>query len=75
MLYRFAKYEGCDVSARADLSVYEDKAPAFAQDAMSWAVASGVIRGTSSTTLAPAATASRVQAASVICNYMTKLAK
>ena len=75
MLYRFAAYEGCDVSARADLSVYADEVPGFAQTAMSWAVASGVVRGTSSTTLEPNATASRAQAASVIYNYMTKLAQ
>ena len=75
MLYRFAEYEGCDVSARADLSVYDDTVPAFASDAMAWAVASGVVKGTSATTLSAAAPANRAQAASVIADYMVKVAK
>lgn len=47
MLYRYAKLKGYDTSKKADLSKYEDASSvtAFAQEAMEWAVGSGVIVG------------------------------
>ena len=71
ILYRYATYWELDVSAEADLSAYEDASTvsAYAQAAMQWAVANGVINGTSATTLEPAGTATRAQAATVLVRF------
>lgn len=64
ILYRYAGYKGLDVSARGDLGQFPD-APAvslYAADAMSWAVASGLINGTDGK-LDPGGAASRAQVA------------
>ena len=47
MLYRYAGYAGADVSARSSLSSFPDgdSVADFAADAMSWAVAEGLIVG------------------------------
>lgn len=47
MLFRFNKYEGHDVSAREDISVFEDSSEVsdFAKDAISWGYAEGIIAG------------------------------
>lgn len=47
VLYRLANAMGADTSARADLSDYPDaeSVSSFASDAMSWAVATGVLSG------------------------------
>lgn len=73
-LYRFAKYQGKDVSKTADLSGYADadKVDTFAKDAMAWAVGTGIVNGVSATSLAPTATALREQIATIIMRYCTK---
>ena len=75
ILYRYAAYWELDVSAEADLSAYEDASSvsAYAQAAMQWAVANGVINGTSATTLEPAGTASRAQAATVLVRFQNSM--
>ena len=50
----------------ADLSEY-------AIPAMQWAVANGVINGTSATTLEPAGTATRAQAATVLVRFQNSM--
>ncbi|MGM9640037.1 MAG: S8 family serine peptidase [Faecousia sp.] len=72
ILYRYAEYTGQDVSARAELSVYTDVASVseYAMDAMSWAVATGLIRGVSDTRLSPRTTATRAQAATILIRFM-----
>lgn len=57
MLYRFAGYLGSNTEKRADLSAYgdADAVSAFAQDAMAWAVAEGLVNGRSAAELAPKA--------------------
>jgi hypothetical protein len=73
-LYRFADYMGYDRTATADLSTYTDAADMadFAVDAFEWAVAEGVIRGTSNTTLEPLATTNREQVVLMIHRLLAK---
>lgn len=70
-LYRYAKAYGCDVSARADLSVYTDcdKVSAFAKDAFSWAVAAGLVSGVTETTLSPRTYCVRAQIAKLLQGF------
>jgi len=72
MLYRFAALQGLDTSARADISDYTDAGAVsdWASDAMSWAVAVGLIQGRTSTELAPEGTATRAEAATMIQRYL-----
>ena len=59
------------MSARADLSAYKDadKVSSYAEDAISWAVAEGLIKGVSGTTLSPKGTATRAQAAVLLIRF------
>ncbi len=69
MLYRYGdEYAGWDVYYGALLSDYADAdlISRYAEDAMEWAVATGVVVGTSATTLSPRATMTRAQAAAII---------
>ena len=68
MLYRFAEYKQLDVTARADLSGYADAASIhpYAQTAMQWANAAGLLTGTSTTLLTPQGTVSRAQLATIL---------
>ncbi len=68
-LYRFMKdYEKVDMAPGADLSAYRDAAQisAYAQDAMAWANAVGLIEGVDANTLAPRHTATRAQLAKLL---------
>ncbi len=71
MIYRFAKSAGQDVSARADITKYSDgkQVSSYAFEAMQWAVAKGVISGTSATTLAPQGSATRAQMATIFMRF------
>ncbi|MBQ9955668.1 MAG: S-layer homology domain-containing protein, partial [Eggerthellaceae bacterium] len=73
ILYRYAEWKGMDVSARADLSQFADGAEvsAWAQDAMSWAVAEGIIRGydDGSNKIAPTSGALRAQTATMLLRF------
>lgn len=70
-LYRFAQWQGHDVTARADLSGYTDagQISAFAREALAWANAERLVSGTSGDTLTPAGQATRAQAAAVLMRY------
>lgn len=72
IIQRYAKYKGADVTQTADLISYTDNASvaSWASDAMAWAVKNGVITGATSTTLAPAANATRAQVATMLMRYM-----
>ena len=68
MLHRYAQYKQADLSASADLSGYTDAgqiAP-YAQAAMAWTNGTGLITGTSATTLSPKGTATRAQVATIL---------
>lgn len=47
MMYRYAKSKGYDVSQKADFSKFEDAASVskYAEEAMEWAVGTGIITG------------------------------
>ena len=71
VLYRYAQYEGRDVSRRADLSAYKDgaKVSSWAKDAMSWAVAEGLITGSNQKNLTPGGSTNRAQLATILMRY------
>lgn len=72
MLYAYADFKGFDVDDREDLSVYTgdvSKVHSWAYDAVSWAVASGVLSGNSATTLNPRGSATRAEAATMIYKF------
>ena len=71
ILQGYARLEGRDVSARADLSAYTDagKVSDYALEAIRWARAVGLINGTSATTLTPGGTATRAQAAVIFRGF------
>lgn len=68
LFYVYAEDIGLDVSGRADLSVFSDagKVSSWALENVQWAVAVGLISGTSGTTLSPQGVATRAQAARII---------
>lgn len=75
VLYNAAAVLGEDVSARADLSSYGDAEAVsdYAEEAMSWAVATGVISGrenaeTGELSLAPVERCTRAEVAAVLMN-------
>lgn len=74
ILYRYAKYAKYDVTAAADLSDYDDadEVASWAEDALAWANAEGLINGMGDGTLAPAGNATRAQVAAILYR-MTKL--
>ena len=71
ILYRYASYKGYSVTASSSTSSYSDASQisSYAQTAMSWANATGLITGTSSTTLAPKGNATRAQAAMILMRF------
>ena len=77
MLYRYAEAEGYDVSAAADLSGYPDadKVQTYAQEAMSWAVAEGIVAGMDDGTLNPAGNATRAQIATILMRFCEGVVK
>ena len=66
-----AKAQKMNVDAKVDLSKFVDSAnvSAWAQDAMSWAIAEGLIQGTSETSLSPQGDATRAQIAVIIMRF------
>ena len=76
MLYRYAEAAGYDVSAAADLSGYPDagKVQTYAQKAMSWAVAEGIVEGMDGN-LNPAGHATRAQIATILMRFCEGVAK
>ena len=70
ILYRYAEAKGYDVSASADLSGYPDAGQVqdYAQPAMAWAVAKGIVEGMDGN-LNPAGNASRAQIATILMRF------
>ena len=77
ILYRYAIHCGLDVTAAADLNAYADGAQisTWAQDAMRWAIASGLISGRSASALAPQSGATRAEIAQILMNFAKLLKK
>lgn len=67
----FAAQQGVDTTARSDLSSFDDAETVsdWAQDAVSWAHAEGLLAGTSATMLAPQGEATRAQLAAMLVRF------
>ncbi|MBQ4054477.1 MAG: S-layer homology domain-containing protein, partial [Clostridia bacterium] len=76
-LYTYSVNKGYIITGRADLSGYGDfdRIHSWARDAVSWAVHYGLISGTSATTLAPRASATRAELALIVKNYVEGIVK
>lgn len=75
ILYNYAHSKGYDVSARADLTAFPDagSVSGWAEEALSWANAAGLINGTvrdGQTILDPQGSATRAQVAMILMNYV-----
>lgn len=79
ILYRYSEKNDCDVSARANLSEYPDQKDIsnWAKEAMSWAVASGIINGTTgpnnTVLLDPLGRATREQVAAMLMRFIQNI--
>ena len=70
ILMNYAAYKGEDVSNRADLTSYTDQPSTWAEEAMSWAVAEGLISGVTNTELQPQGNATRAQVAAILQRFL-----
>ena len=78
ILFRYAAKKGIDTTKRADLSVFPDadQVSGYAQDALAWANAAGLINGTKEgkqILLAPTANATRAQVAAILTRYIQNI--
>lgn len=73
MMYRYAQYMNYDISDRADIYSYPDagEVNAFAEEAMQWAVGSGIISGENGK-LNPQGTANRAVCATIVTRFLQK---
>ena len=71
MLYNYAKYKGCDLSAEGDLSQFPDSGSVadWAETAMSWANGNKLINGHDDGTIDAAGIGTRAQAASILMRF------
>lgn len=71
ILYRYANLMGYKTSGSAALDIFPDsgKVAPYAQDAMAWSVANGIVGGTTQGTLNPAGTANRAQFATILQRF------
>ena len=77
VLYRYAEGMGYDVSASADLSGFPDadQIQSYATQALSWAVAEGLLQGFEDDSLQPQSTATRAQIATILMRFCETVAK
>lgn len=68
ILYNYAKYKGWDVTKAADLKAFTDASSisGWAQSAMKWSSAEGLVTGVTETTLVPGGSATRAQVATIL---------
>ena len=68
ILYRYANYKKYDTTARISLNAYTDagQISTYAREAMSWAVAAGLVNGRTASTLVPQGTATRAEVATLL---------
>lgn len=74
ILHRYADIKKVDISKTTNLEKYTDqgKISTYAVASMKWAVAEGLITGTSQTTLSPSGTSTRAQVAAILQRYGEK---
>ena len=72
VLYRYAESMGYDVSASVDLSGFPDAGDiqSYATQALSWAVAEGLLQGFEDDSLQPGGTATRAQIATILMRFL-----
>ena len=72
ILYRYANWKGLDVTKKADLSGFSDAAKIsdWADNALAYANAEGLISGVNATTLNPGGEASRAQVAVILKRFI-----
>ena len=77
ILYRYAQAKGYDVSAFADLSGFPDAGDiqSYATEALSWAVAEGLLQGFEDDTLRPQGNATRAQIATILMRFCQTVAE
>ena len=77
ILYRYASYKGYDLTKLANLTGYTDADTVsdWAVTAMRWAVAEGVINGTSTTILSPSGDSTRAQVATIFMRFYENIVK
>ena len=77
MLYNYAKYKDCDLSAEGDLSRFPDgdSVQEWALPAMAWANGNELINGHDDGTLDPAGNTTRAQAAAILMGFDQNLAE
>lgn len=77
MLYRYAQSAGID-TAQGGMAIREyadfEQISGYAAEAMTWAVNTGIINGTSSTTLSPQGPATRAQVATILMRFIEGMA-
>lgn len=71
MMHRYASYMGYNLDVSADISGYPDadKVAPYAEKAMRWAVATGLLKGDEKGNLNPRATATRAQLAAILHRF------
>ena len=74
LLYRYAEQQGLDLSARSELSGFADSGAvsAWAEDALSWACASGLLEGDGGS-LRPGTTCTRAEASVILERFAALL--
>ena len=72
VLYRYAQYLGRDTDKTTSLSSFTDgnTVSPYAREAMSWAVAEGILGGVGNDRLAPTAPATRAQVAEILYRFL-----
>ncbi len=77
IIYRYAKIQGFDVTDASNVANFTDvnDVSDWAIDALSWANKTGLVNGTSETTLSPKATATRAQVAAILTRFCETLTK
>ena len=72
ILMNYAAYKGEDVSNRADLANYTDQPSTWAEEAISWSVAEGLLTGVTADTLQPQGAATRAQVAAILQRFLSE---
>ncbi|MBR2626877.1 MAG: S-layer homology domain-containing protein, partial [Peptococcaceae bacterium] len=72
MLMRYAQYQGCDTSNTIRLVHYKDadQVSGYAEGAVKWAVANGILKGRNLNELAPQGTATRAEVAVMLERFV-----
>ncbi len=75
ILFRYAALNGKSTENRASISAFSDngEVSAWAELAMSWAVAEGLLKGTDEGCLKPAANATRAEVAEILMRFVNAL--